>query len=210
MAIARLTQLLQKQVPIPVICIKTFLDFLTDHDSEVRQVHRLIILNGFINVSNLILTFQYAAKGVKAICHLQKPPRIAVEKSLVELFETMKIPMPVPSTNRQIHCERIDNAWLTIDGYEIPKTQDEWEQSCFLDKPHYGYYAWPKVIRYYLNKRDRYSQENMSEGVAIVYECFTNKEFLKNLTDMIIPIKNDEILKEFDLYFPIFKVYKQS
>ncbi|CAF3782672.1 unnamed protein product [Rotaria sp. Silwood1] len=96
-------RLLQKHVPIPPSCIKTFADFLTYGSSELRE---------------------YAAKGIAEFCHLQKPPRIYVEKPLKEIFESMDASLSVCINVDDFPGERPDNLWLTIDNYKAPKTQN--------------------------------------------------------------------------------------
>lgn len=91
------------------------------------------------------------------MCRLQKPARIHAEKN-------------------------IDN----ISDYEPPKTQIEWEERCFLDKPYHGYYTCPKTIKYVLNKRTRYTQENMPEQVAILYNRFMDKKFLSQAIQLMV------------------------
>ncbi|CAF1351315.1 unnamed protein product [Rotaria magnacalcarata] len=103
--------------------------------------------------------------------------------------------------------DRMDNAWLTIDGYIPPTTQSEWEQTCFLDKSFHGYYTWPKMIKYSINKRERYSQNNMPEQAAILYNRFIDKNFVKRMTQfMILDHDNVDGQTEFDtIRFAAFK-----
>lgn len=89
--------------------------------------------------------------------------------------------------NDQYHPgDRHDNIWLTIDGYVPPKTQVEWEQVCFLDKAFHGYNSWPKTIKYSINKRERYSENNMTDQATILYNQFMDKNFVKRLTQLLI------------------------
>ena len=82
--------------------------------------------------------------------------------------------------------DRDDNLWVTLNGYKPPKSQQEWEDTCFLDKSFHGYYNWPKVIKYSVNKRERYTKENMPESVAIIYERFSDKNFIAKFTQFMI------------------------
>ncbi|CAF1185021.1 unnamed protein product [Rotaria sordida] len=88
--------------------------------------------------------------------------------------------------------DRDDNAWLTIDGYIPPKTQIEWEQTCFLDKLFHGYNTWPKIVKYSINKRERYSRNNMPEQAAILYSRFMDSNFVKRLTQLMILDDEDD------------------
>jgi hypothetical protein len=102
--------------------------------------------------------------------------------------------------------DRDDNLWVTINDYKPPKTQQEWEQTCFLDKSYHGYYKWPKIIKYPMNKRERYTKENMPENVAILYDRFIDKDFIsKFIQFMVLDEEEEEI--NFDVHrFRMFKV----
>jgi hypothetical protein len=93
-----------------------------------------------------------------------------------------------------------------LNDYQPPKTQIEWEQTCFLDKCFHGYYKWPKMIKYPMNKRERYTKENMPEHVAILYNRFMDKNFVSRLIqNMMIDEEGDE--NNFDIHqFRMFKV----
>jgi hypothetical protein len=163
-----------------------------------------------MKIFNLFIRFiQYATKGIAALCRLQKPPRIHVEKSLEEILHTMGKPIPAGIHEEGRPGDRDDNLWVTIDGYKPPQTQIEWEETCFLDKPFHGYYTWPKTIKYTMNKRTRYTKENMPEEVAILYDRFIDKNFVIRVTQlMILGEKNDE---DFDkIQFAVFKVGKKD
>jgi hypothetical protein len=99
------------------------------------------------------------------------------------------------SINNECHPgDRDDNLWITINDYKPPKTQTEWEQTCFLDKSFHGYYKWPKIIKYPLNKRERYTPENMPEQVAILYDRFIDKKFVAQLIKfMVLDKETDNI-----------------
>lgn len=57
-----------------------------------------------------------------------------------------------------------------------------------------------------MNKRERYTKENMPEHVAILYQRFMDKNFINKLIQyMIIDDEGDEII--FDIHrFRMFKV----
>ncbi|CAF3510050.1 unnamed protein product, partial [Rotaria sp. Silwood2] len=58
--------LLQKRVPIPLSCVRTFVDFLVHDNVELRKI---------------------AEEGIAAFCRMQKPPRIYLEKTLDEILQ---------------------------------------------------------------------------------------------------------------------------
>ncbi|CAF1230867.1 unnamed protein product [Adineta steineri] len=172
-----LCNLRQNRVPMPLSCIETFLDCLIHDHIEIR---RLAII------------------GIISICRLQKPPHIYVEKSLKEILSNNGKPLPHITTDQCHPGDREDNLWLTFNDYKPPETQIEWEETCFLDKPFHGYYTWPKIIKYPMNKRVRYTKDHeMPKDVTILYDRFMNKQFVRQLTQLMILNENEE-QKNFD------------
>ncbi|CAF3619241.1 unnamed protein product [Rotaria socialis] len=150
--------LLQRCVPIPLSCVRTFTDLLVHDNSELRKA---------------------TSQCISSLCRLQKPPRIYAEKTLEEILHR-------PINNECHPGDRDDNLWITINDYKPPKTQTEWEQTCFLDKSFHGYYKWPKIIKYPLNKRERYTRESMPEQVAILYDRFNDKKFVAQFIQFMV------------------------
>ncbi|CAF4684970.1 unnamed protein product [Rotaria sp. Silwood1] len=156
MAMSFLCLLLQKHVSIPSSCIETCLNFLIHDNIELRK---------------------HAVKAIAAFCRLQKLPRIYVEKSLDEILKF----------NDQLQPgDRDDNLWITYNNYKLPELQTEWEETCFLDKRHHGYYQWRKLIKYPINKRERYNPDRMPKHVSIIFDRFLDKNFIVKLTKVII------------------------
>ncbi|CAF4174719.1 unnamed protein product [Rotaria sp. Silwood2] len=162
--------LLQKQIPIPLSCIRTFVNYLIHDNMELRK---------------------YAIMGMIALFRLQKPPRILIEKPLDEILRYEHQQLPITIDEKCSPGDRDDNLWVTINDYKIPDKQIEWEETCFMDKPFHGYYKWPKVIEYCMNKRVRYTQQTMPEQVAIVYDRFIDKNFIIQLTQSAVLDEDD-------------------
>ncbi|CAF1032534.1 unnamed protein product [Adineta steineri] len=172
-----LCNLRQNRVPMPLSCIETFLDCLIHDHIEIRKL---------------------TIKAIVSLCRLQKPPRIYVEKSLEEILSNNGKPLPHITTDQCHPGDREDNLWLTFNDYKPPQTQIEWEETCFLDKSFHGYYTWPKTIKYPLNKRARYTKDHeMPKDVTILYDRFMNKQFVRQLTQLMILNENEE-QKNFD------------
>ncbi|CAF4464691.1 unnamed protein product [Rotaria sp. Silwood2] len=187
--ISLLCLLLQKFVPLSSSCIETFVDFLVHDNIELRR---------------------YATIGIRAFCRLQKPPRLYVEKSLEEIFHNIGKPLPAMMNDEYCPGDRDDNLWVTIDDYKPPETQIEWEQTCFLDKSFHGYYTWPKMIKYAVNKRERYTLNNIPENVTILYDRFIDKNFVERVAQFMI-LGEDEDDSEINFnktQFVMFKVNK--
>ncbi|UJR10196.1 hypothetical protein I4U23_014411 [Adineta vaga] len=174
--------LFQKQVQIPLSCIRMVIDFLTHENHNIRKA---------------------AERCASALCRIQKPAIIYLEKSLHEIL--YHVNKPCPGEDCCCPGDRDDNLWITINNYKPAQTQIEWEETCFLDKCFHGYYKWPKIIRYPMNKRERYVKGNMPEHVAIIYDRFMDKNFLTKLIQyMIIDEENNQI--NFDTHrFRMFK-----
>ncbi|CAF0841748.1 unnamed protein product [Rotaria sordida] len=169
-AMAFLCLLLQRQIPIPSSCIQTSVNLLVHDHSELRK---------------------YAAKSVAAICRLQKTPRIYVEKTLDKILQENQNNGSTVITHDECQPgDRDDNLWITIDNYKPPESQAEWEQTCFMDKTFLGYYAWPNIIKYPINKRAYYTQNDMPEQVAIIYNRFIDKNFIIQLTNLTALFRN--------------------
>ncbi|CAF4273501.1 unnamed protein product, partial [Rotaria magnacalcarata] len=178
MTMAFIWLLLQKRVPMPSSCIRTFVDFLVHDNVELRKI---------------------SEKGIAAFCRIQKPARIYVEKTLEEILQR---PVNVDECRPG---DRDDNLWVTIDDYKPAKTQKEWEETCFLDKSYHGYYKWPKIIKYTMNKRERYTKGNMPEDVAILYDRFMDKSFINKITQFMVLDEEEEEIN-FDIHrFRMFK-----
>jgi hypothetical protein len=62
------------------------------------------------------------------------------------------------------------------------------------------------VIKYPMNKRERYTKDNMPENVAIIYAGFMDRDFISKVIQfMVSDEEEDEI--NFDIHrFRMFKV----
>ncbi|CAF3866966.1 unnamed protein product [Rotaria sordida] len=165
MAMSFLCLLLQKQVSIPSLCIETCLNFLIHDNIELRK---------------------YAVKAIAAFCRLQKSPRIYVEKSLDEILNCNNQSSTSIINDRFQPGDRDNNLWLTYNDYKPPELQTVWEETCFLDKVSHGYYQWQKMIKYPINKRERYIHDQMPKHASIIFDHFLDKSFLIKLTKVII------------------------
>ncbi|CAF0911066.1 unnamed protein product [Adineta steineri] len=95
-AMSFLCLLIRKNISILLSTIEISVDFLIYDNAELRQ---------------------YSFKIITALCHLQKPDRIYVEKSVNEIID-----------NRNEKCEggeRDDNLWITFNNYQPSKSQNE-------------------------------------------------------------------------------------
>ncbi|CAF4100985.1 unnamed protein product [Rotaria sp. Silwood2] len=165
MAMSFLCLLLQKHVSLPSSYIDTCIDFLIHDNIELRK---------------------YAVKATAAFCRLQKPPQIYVEKSLEEILHSTDQSISMVVNDPCKPGDRDDNLWITYNDYKCPKLQTEWEQACFLDKVFHGYYQWPKMIEYPVNKCEFYTRDQMPKHVLIIFDRFLDKNFVAKFTKLII------------------------
>lgn len=42
--------------------------------------------------------------------------------------------------------DRPDNKWLQYDSSSLPRTQQDWDRCVFVEKTHWGYYCWPRLL----------------------------------------------------------------
>jgi len=77
-----------------------------------------------------------------------------------------------------------------------------------LDKSFHGYYIWPEIIKYSINKRIRYTPDTMPEEVAIVYDRFIDKSFITRFVQLIIFDEDNGEIYFDKIRFNIFKVNK--
>lgn len=128
-----------------------------------------------------------------------------------EILHDINKPLPTIIHEERHPGDRDDNLWITIDDYKPPTTQNEWEKTCFLDKSYNGYYNWPKIIKYPINKRQRYtSLDDMPENVAILYNRFIDKSFLMEVIElMVLDEEDDDDINFTEIRFAMFKVYNK-
>ena len=141
---------------------------------------------------------------------MQKPPRIHIEKTLEEIFRDTSKSLPVIINDHSHPGDRDDNLWITVDDYKPPETQIEWEKTCFLDKSYHGYYCWPKIIKYSMNRRERYTQNNMPEQVAILYDHFIDKNFIIQAIQLMIFDEEDDVIDFNKTRYLMFKVDRKN
>ncbi|CAF2738132.1 unnamed protein product [Rotaria sp. Silwood2] len=148
-AMLLMTYAFEKHIPILNCCIQTFVNLLIHDNIEFRKL---------------------AVNIIAGVCRLQKPKLVYEEKSLNEIFQNNGQLSTININDEHHPGDRVDNVWLTIDGYVPPKTQIEWEQTCFLDKSFHGFNTWPKIIKYAINKRECYSRTNIVLSLSLSFD----------------------------------------
>ncbi|XP_058477820.1 proteasome activator complex subunit 4B isoform X2 [Solea solea] len=80
--------------------------------------------------------------------------------------------------------DREGNQWLQYDSNNLPLTQEQWDSQYYVEKTHWGYYSWPREMMIYAaseEPNDDLPYEKMSEGEKIVFEYFSDPEFIDQL-----------------------------
>uniref|UniRef100_A0A672JUD6 Proteasome activator complex subunit 4B-like n=1 Tax=Sinocyclocheilus grahami TaxID=75366 RepID=A0A672JUD6_SINGR len=80
------------------------------------------------------------------------------------------------------------NDWLQYHGDSLLNTQQDWDNFCFVEKTHWGYYCWPKNLMVYAPAAEQpkdLSAENMNEREHVIYDHFTEPMFIKQLIEFL-------------------------
>uniref|UniRef100_A0A3Q0QU92 Uncharacterized protein n=1 Tax=Amphilophus citrinellus TaxID=61819 RepID=A0A3Q0QU92_AMPCI len=84
--------------------------------------------------------------------------------------------------------DREGNRWLQYDSNNLPLTQEQWNSQCYVEKTHWGYYSWPREMMIYASSekpKDDLPYEEMSESEKIVFEYFSDPEFIDQLIEFL-------------------------
>uniref|UniRef100_A0A3P8U0G7 Proteasome activator complex subunit 4B n=1 Tax=Amphiprion percula TaxID=161767 RepID=A0A3P8U0G7_AMPPE len=84
--------------------------------------------------------------------------------------------------------DREGNRWLQYDSNNLPLTQEQWDSQRYMEKTHCGYYSWPREMMIYAasdKPNDDLPYEEMSEGEKIIFEYFSDPEFIDQLIEFL-------------------------
>lgn len=78
-----------------------------------------------------------------------------------------------------------DNDCLYYDCSRLPSTAEEWDKTLFVDKPHIGYYQWPKMLQIHASPSEQAfrfkKRDKMNEIEKLILDFFTVKSNVENL-----------------------------
>uniref|UniRef100_A0A672JGF3 Proteasome activator subunit 4b n=1 Tax=Salarias fasciatus TaxID=181472 RepID=A0A672JGF3_SALFA len=80
------------------------------------------------------------------------------------------------------------NCWLQYDSNNLPLTEEQWDSQHFVEKTHWGYYSWPREMMIYAaseKPKDDLTYEEMSESEKIIFEYFSDPEFIDQLMEFL-------------------------
>ncbi|KAJ8396071.1 hypothetical protein AAFF_G00026030 [Aldrovandia affinis] len=161
MAIGFLSMLLRDDHPLPVPAVRFFIQSLNHDSITVRKV---------------------AILAVAGILKQLKRPHKKVLVDPTEIIGTSE-------AEGLVAGDRPDNWWLLYDSSRLPHTQQEWENCHFVEKTYLGYYSWPRKLMLYAPTQEQpkqdLSREEMSEREQVVYDHFSDPEFVDQLIEFL-------------------------
>ncbi|XP_051507905.1 proteasome activator complex subunit 4A isoform X2 [Myxocyprinus asiaticus] len=183
-AIGFLTLMLRDDHPLPSSAVLFFVQSL-NHDS-------LLVRNAAISAVSGILK------------QLKRPHK----KVAVNPFDISELKNSQQSCDGVgLRClmagDRPDNQWLQYNSSRLPRSQQDWDECCFIEKTHWGYSTWPRKLMLYAPpeeqpKQDK-SREEMNESEQIIYDHFSDQLFI----DQLVKFLSLEDLKGNDKFSPL-------
>ncbi|XP_035696564.1 proteasome activator complex subunit 4-like isoform X3 [Branchiostoma floridae] len=159
-SIGMLTLQIRRDTPLPPRAVAMFTRSLVDDTITVRKM---------------------AIGAVVAILKQQKREH---KKKEIDPFKEGGCQPPPPGSLVPLG-ERGDNKWLQYDSSKLPKTQAQWDNTTFVDKTHWGFNTWPKPMLTYAPADQQpplgRKREDMLEGEGIIFDHFSNTEFVDKL-----------------------------
>uniref|UniRef100_A0A8D0D6T8 Uncharacterized protein n=1 Tax=Sander lucioperca TaxID=283035 RepID=A0A8D0D6T8_SANLU len=84
--------------------------------------------------------------------------------------------------------DREGNRWLQYDSNNLPLSEEQWDSQPYVEKTHWGYYSWPREMMIHAaseKPKDDLTYEEMSEGEKIIFEYFSDPEFIDQLIEFL-------------------------
>ena len=104
-----------------------------------------------------------------------------IRKISIAAFSAVLKQMKPKHNKIELNPVPTDNLWLQTDCSLVTKGGDEYKSLNFMDKPHVGFYCFPKPLMVY-EKTDTFGDsKTMTESQLIVYKKFSDKQFLDQL-----------------------------
>jgi proteasome activator subunit 4 len=79
------------------------------------------------------------------------------------------------------------NKWLQYELRDNNYTKYEWDKLIFVDKPHIGFYTWPKELEIYepYDKQPKLNRnpEELNEHELVIYKKFNDASFIEKLVE---------------------------
>uniref|UniRef100_A0A673KRM3 Proteasome activator complex subunit 4A n=1 Tax=Sinocyclocheilus rhinocerous TaxID=307959 RepID=A0A673KRM3_9TELE len=80
------------------------------------------------------------------------------------------------------HKKYTNHTWLQYDSSRLPRSQQDWDECCFIEKTHWGYSTWPRTLMLYAPPEEQPKQgktrQEMNESEQIIYDHFSDQQFI--------------------------------
>uniref|UniRef100_A0A8C1DL05 Proteasome activator subunit 4 n=1 Tax=Cyprinus carpio carpio TaxID=630221 RepID=A0A8C1DL05_CYPCA len=162
-AIGFLSLMLRDDHPLPSSAVLFFVESL-NHDS-------LLVRNGAISAVSGILK------------QLKRPhKKVAVNPYDISELKSSLQSCRGKALSSLLVGDRPDNQWLQYDSNRLPRSQQDWNECCFIEKTHWGYSTWPRKLMLYAPLEEQPKQgktrEEMNESEQIIYDHFSDQQFI--------------------------------
>uniref|UniRef100_A0A673KK60 Proteasome activator complex subunit 4A n=1 Tax=Sinocyclocheilus rhinocerous TaxID=307959 RepID=A0A673KK60_9TELE len=91
-------------------------------------------------------------------------------------------PYDLSELKTSLQSYRSDNQWLQYDSSRLPRSQQDWDECCFIEKTHWGYSTWPRTLMLYAPPEEQPKQgktrQEMNESEQIIYDHFSDQQFI--------------------------------
>uniref|UniRef100_A0A673BIM3 Proteasome activator subunit 4b n=1 Tax=Sphaeramia orbicularis TaxID=375764 RepID=A0A673BIM3_9TELE len=167
MATDLLSLLLRDDHPLPSDAVLYFTQSLIHDSISIRKV---------------------AISAVAGILKQLKRPRKKIAVKPSEISEGLMKTTQMKDMEGVCVGDREANRWLQYDSKNLPMCQEQWEGQQFVEKTHWGYYSWPREMMIYAaseKPKDDLPYEEMSEGEKIIFEYFSDPEFIDQLIEFL-------------------------
>uniref|UniRef100_A0A8C9TJ04 Proteasome activator subunit 4 n=1 Tax=Scleropages formosus TaxID=113540 RepID=A0A8C9TJ04_SCLFO len=154
-AVGFLSLLLRDDHPLPSSAIHFFVQSLNHDSLAVRKV------------------------AISAVAGILKQLKRPHKKVPVHPCEISGVSEP----DELVAGDRPDNRWLQYDSSHLPRSQQDWERCRFVEKTHWGYYGWPKLMMYCPSEKTMQciTRKEMCEREQIIYDHFSDSVFIDQL-----------------------------
>uniref|UniRef100_A0A8C1B7R2 Proteasome activator subunit 4 n=1 Tax=Cyprinus carpio carpio TaxID=630221 RepID=A0A8C1B7R2_CYPCA len=182
-AVGFLSLMLRDDHPLPSSAVFFFIESL-NHDS-------LLVRNSAISAVSGILK------------QLKRPhKKVAVNPYDLPELKTSLQSCGGKALDSLLTGDRPDNQWLQYDSSRLPRSQQDWDECCFIEKTHWGYSTWPRTLMLYAPPDEQPKQgktrQEMNESEQIIYDHFSDQQFI----DQFIHYLSLEDRKGRDLFSP--------
>uniref|UniRef100_A0A671S8A7 Proteasome activator complex subunit 4A-like n=1 Tax=Sinocyclocheilus anshuiensis TaxID=1608454 RepID=A0A671S8A7_9TELE len=162
-AIGFLSLMLRDDHPLPSSAVLFFIESL-NHDS-------LLVRNGAISAVSGILK------------QLKRPhKKVSVNPYDLSELKTSLQSCGGKALGSLLAGDRSDNQWLQYDSSRLPRSQQDWDECCFIEKTHWGYSTWPRTLMLYAPPEEQPKQgktrQEMNESEQIIYDHFSDQQFI--------------------------------